>query len=269
MIMDILANSAKIEISFTQWTLLFAPLAIFTILLCGIWTTFVFKPEKVEDSAIRTLNEKLSESGKLKKDEIKTILIILAMLVCWLLGTWIPVLNVTVVAIVGMTLLFFPGIQVITWDEAVKKTNWNLAFTIGSVSVLIGGMTSTGIMDWIVNGLFSGITGWSLPLMFLVIGLIVEVIRAFIPTAPAIAALFGAPLISLAAITGASPVALLMIPAFWACSPMLLWIEPIFLFSYGYGYYKPQDVLKFGIVPSIILIALMSFTPYYVGLLGL
>ncbi len=269
LIMDILANSAKIEISFTQWTLLFAPLAIFTILLCGIWTTFVFKPEKVEDSAIRTLNEKLSESGKLKTDEIKTILIILAMLVCWLLGTWIPVLNVTVVAIVGMTLLFFPGIQVITWDEAVKKTNWNLAFTIGSVSVLIGGMTSTGIMDWIVNGLFSGITGWSLPLMFLVIGLIVEVIRAFIPTAPAIAALFGAPLISLAAITGASPVALLMIPAFWACSPMLLWIEPIFLFSYGYGYYKPQDVLKFGIVPSIILIALMSFTPYYVGLLGL
>ena len=50
---------------------------------------------------------------------------------------------------------------------------------------------------------------------------------------------------------------------------MLLWIEPIYLFSYGYEYYKPQDLLKYGAVPSLAMVALMSFTPYYVGLFGL
>ena len=105
--------------------------------------------------------------------------------------------------------------------------------------------------------------------MFLTIGFVVCVIRAFIPTAPAIVALFGAPLLSVAALTGLSPVPLLMIPAYWACCPMLLWIEPIFLFSFGYGYYKPQDVLKYGSLPSVIMVMLMAFAPLYTNLLGL
>lgn len=268
LIIDLLSTQG-INLTFAQWTMIFAPMALFTILLTGIWATIIFKPETIEESALQTLEDRLRESGKLKKSEIKTIIIILSMLICWFLGTWVSVLNVTVVAVAGMLLLFFPGIQVLTWDETVKKTNWNLVFTIGSVGVLISGMTSTGIMDWIVNGLFSSVANWSLPLMFLVIGAIVCIIRAFIPTAPAIVALFGAPLMSLAAITKATPVALLVLPAFWACTPMLLWIEPIFLFSYGYGYYKPQDVLKYGAVPSAILVVLMAFTPYYVGIFGL
>ena len=101
------------------------------------------------------------------------------------------------------------------------------------------------------------------------IGLVVCVIRAFIPTAPAIVALFGAPLLALTAITGATPTALLAIPAFWACAPMLLWIEPIYLFSYGYEYYTPLDLLKYGSVPSLAMVAIMSFVPYYTGIFGL
>lgn len=268
LIMDLLSTQG-ITLTFTQWTMLFAPLALLTVLICGIWVTIVFKPESIDAAALEVLNSKLAESGKLKAKEKKTIVIIVTMLICWFLGTWISILNVTTVAVAGMTLLFFPGIEAVTWDDVVKKTNWNLVFTIGSVGVLIGGMTGTGIMDWIVGGLFASISSWNPVAMFMVIGLVVCVIRAFIPTAPAIVALFGAPLLSLAAITSATPVALLIIPAFWACAPMLLWIEPIFLFSYGYGYYKPSDVLKYGVVPSLILVVLMSFLPYYTGLFGL
>lgn len=268
LIMDLLAAQG-IYLSFLQWTILFTPLALVTILICGLWVTAIFKPEAIGENAIKTLNDKLRESGRLKTDEKKTIAIISVMLVCWFLGTWISILNVTLVAVAGMTALFFPGIQVVTWDEIAKKTNWNLVFTIGSVGVLIGGLTATGIMDFIVNTLFTNISSWNLIAMFLTIGFVVCVIRAFIPTAPAIAALFGAPLLSMATLTGLSPVPLLMIPAYWACCPMLLWIEPIFLFSYGYGYYKPQDVLKYGSLPSVIMIALMSFVPFYTNLLGL
>jgi di/tricarboxylate transporter len=196
------------------------------------------------------------------------VAVMLILLVCWLLGTWIPVLNVTVVAIIGMAVLFMPGIDILEWKPACQKVNWDLCFTMGAVGVFISALTSTGIMDWLVQNLFSGLNSWNIYVMFFVIGLVVCVIRAFIPTAPAIAALFGAPLLAAAAMTGASPVALLAIPAFWACAPMLLWIEPIFLFSYGYNYYKPLDVLKYGSVPCLILIALMSFLPNYVALFG-
>ncbi|OUO78789.1 hypothetical protein B5F53_08905 [Blautia sp. An249] len=268
LIIDLL-QTVNISMSFMQWCLIFAPLALICILIGAFWLTRLFAPEEITPEAMKSLEQKLAESGTLKTYEKKTILIILAMLICWFLGTWVSVLNVTVVAVVGMALLFFPGIQVLDWDSTVKKINWNLCFTIGSVGVLIGGMTATGIMDWIVEKLFAGITSWNLFAMFFVIGLVVCVLRAFIPTAPAIVALFGAPLLSLTALTGATPTALLAIPAFWACAPMLLWIEPIYLFSYGYNYYTPKDLLKYGTVPSLSMVALMSFLPFYVGLFGL
>ena len=268
LIMDLL-ETAGVQMSFLQWCLVFAPLSLVCIIIGAVWITFLFRPEKVTQEAMEALTQKLRDSGKLKPYEKKTVLVIVLMLVCWFLGTWVTVLNVTVVAVMGMALLFFPGIAVLDWDTTVKRINWNLCFTIGSVGVLIGGMTATGIMDWIVSGLFANITSWNTIAMFFLIGLVVCVIRAFIPTAPAIVALFGAPLLALTAITGATPTALLAIPAFWSCAPMLLWIEPIYLFSYGYEYYKPQDLLKYGAVPSLAMVALMSFTPYYVGLFGL
>ena len=134
---------------------------------------------------------------------------------------------------------------------------------------MIAGLTETGIMGWIVNTLFTGITGWNIFALLLFVGVIVCVIRAFVPTAPAIIALFGVPLLAIAEMTGYSAVALIAIPAYWACTPMLLWFEPIFLFTYGEGYYKPLDVLKYGSLPSIIMIIIMTLLPLYAGLLGL
>ena len=180
----------------------------------------------------------------------------------------IILLAVTGIALVVVE-MFLPGIGVLEWKDTAARINWDLSFTIGSVGVLIGGMSSTGIMAWIVNALLSGMGGMNLMLAFLIMGLVVCVIRAFIPTAPAIVALFGPPLLTLAPILGATPMAMLYLPAMWACAPMLLWIEPIYLFSYGWGYYKPLDVLKFGSVPCLILIIVMAFTPMYCGLFGL
>lgn len=268
LIIDLL-ETVGVEMSFLQWVLVFAPMALVCILIGAFWLTRLFRPEAITQEAMAALQQKLTDSGSLKPHEKKTIAIIVLMLVCWLLGTWVPVLNVTVVAVVGMALLFFPGIAVLDWDSTSKKINWNLCFTIGSVGVLIGGMTATGIMDWIVGNLFANIASWNIIAMFAVIGLVVCVIRAFIPTAPAIVALFGAPLLALTAMSGATPAALLAIPAFWACAPMLLWIEPIYLFSYGYEYYSPLDLIKYGAVPSLAMVALMSLTPYYLQLFGL
>ena len=268
LIMQLLSENTGINISFAQWILLMAPLAIISILMLGIWETIVFKPEKISDEAMHELNAKLEEHGKLTVKEWKTMIIIAAMLIFWILGTWIKAFDTTLVAVCGMVLLFMPGIQVLDWKKTSNRINWNLCFTIGSVGVLVAGLNVTGIMNYIVNQIFSGLTGMNIMLAFIIISFVVCIIRAFIPTAPAIAALFGAPLLALAPVLGVSAVALLFIPAFWACTPTLLWIEPIFLFTYGYGYYKPQDVLKFGSVPTLILIAVMAFLPMYVGMLG-
>ena len=244
LIIGLLESEAGVTVTFLQWVLLFAPIALLAILLASIWLTRIYKPEHVSDEALADLDRRLEEAGSnLTSVEKRTLVIIAIMIVCWLLGTWIPAMNVTIVAVLGMAAMFLPGIGVLEWKDTAARINWDLSFTIGSVGVLIGGMSSTGI--------------------------VVCVIRAFIPTAPAIVALFGPPLLTLAPILGATPMAMLYLPAMWACAPMLLWIEPIYLFSYGWGYYKPLDVLKFGSVPCLILIIVMAFTPMYCGLFGL
>lgn len=263
-----LLEGAGITLSYLQWVMIFAPLALLTIFICAIWSVTIFKPEKIDRAAVETISEKVQQAGAFSSKEKKTVAIILIMLVCWLLGTWVSFLNVTVVAMLGMVVMFLPGIDVLDWNETAKKINWNLVFTLGSVGVIISGLTGTGIMDWIISRAFASAASWQPILMLLIVGFVVCIIRAFIPTAPAIVALFGAPLLSIAAMTGMSPVTLLIIPAFWACCPMLLWFEPIFLFTYGYNYYKPQDVLKYGSIPSVILVIIMAFLPYYTGIMG-
>lgn len=269
LIMQLLKDNAGIQISFAQWILLMAPLAIIAIVIIGIWETIVFRPENISQKALQDLETRLSSHGKLSATEWKTVIIFLAMMICWLMGTWIKTLDVTLVAVCGMALLFFPGINVLSWKETSDRINWNLAFTIGAVGVLVSGLNVTGIMSYIVTVLFSGLANINLFIAFIFISAVICLIRAVIPTAPAIAALFGAPLLALAPVLGVSPVALLFIPAFWSCTPTLLWIEPIFLFTYGYGYYKPSDVLKYGCVPTVILVLMMAFLPNYVGLIGL
>lgn len=266
-VIDMLANIG-ISISFLQWTLIFTPFVLVTVAICGIWVTRIFKPEPISAKATDDLVAQRQNLGGFNSTEKKAIVIIALMIVCWFAGTWISVLNVTVVAIIGMALLFMPGIKVISWQKFSRETNWDIIFTIGSIGVLIAGLTSTGIMDWLITTVFSGTASWNPFLLFLFVGFVVCVIRAFVPTAPAIIALFGVPLLAIAEMTGLSAVALIAIPAYWACTPMLLWFEPIFLFSYGEGYYKPLDVLKYGSVPSVVMILLMTVLPAYVSLFG-
>ena len=258
-----------VNLSFLQWTLIFAPMALITCLVAGLTITAVFKPEKIGAEALAELDRRLQECGKLKSQEKRILAIILVILVLWVLGTWIPALNVTVVAMVGLAVMFLPGVGGLDYDYFVKKTNWNLAFTIGSVGVLIGALTSTGIVDVLVTPLFAPLGGMNPILIMFIVGVIVCFIRAFIPTAPAIAALFAPLLLPLAGMTTLSVTSVMVIPAFWACTPMLLWIEPIFLFTFGYKYYTPGELLKWGWIPSLIMCGILSFTPLYLHLFGL
>ena len=205
----------------------------------------------------------------MKPQEKRILGLILIILVLWILGTWVPAFNYVVVAVIGMAIMFLPGIKGLDYEYFVKKTNWNLAFTIGSVGVLIGALTSTGIVDHLVTPLFAPLANMNPILIMFIVGVIVVIIRAFIPTAPAIAALFAPLLLPLAGITALSVTSVMVLPAFWACTPMLLWIEPIFLFTFGYNYYTPGELLKWGWIPSLIMCVILSFTPFYLQLFGL
>ena len=62
--------------------------------------------------------------------------------------------------------------------------------------------------------------------------------------------------------------ALLMTASFWAATALLLiHTEPIYLISYKEGYFREADLLRVGVVPSLVLSAAATAGIYYLTLM--
>ena len=260
-----------ITVTFAQWCVIGLPLGIFATLLFAWFLPLVFKPESISEESRQALIEQAAALPKLTVKEIKSIAVIVAMIVLWFLGSWVPYFSTTVVALLGMGAMFIPGMDLLTWKEFSDDCNWNLVFVMGSVSILMVGVTATGAMDFIAGKLFSNIGSLPVTIMFIAIAIVICIMRAFIPTTTAVIALFVPLLTSIATITGASLPALLFIPAFWGPAALLLcYTEPIYLITFGEKYYSAGDLLKAGAVPSLILsVVLGVLLPVLVRIAGI
>ncbi len=259
-----------IHMTFAKWCAIGVPFGLFAIILAAIWLPIVFKTEDISEEAQKVILDERAKLGAFTSFEIKAVIVIAAMLVCWFLGSWIPIFTTTTVAVLGMLIMFLPGVDLLTWKSFNAECNWNLVFIMGTASVLMNGVTSTGAMDWIVQKLFANIGNMAPLVMWIVIAIVVCVIRALVPTTTAVIALFAPMLYSISAMTGGNLTAMLMIPAFWGPAAMLLvYTEPIFLITFGEKYYSEGDLLKFGWAPSLVMAILMGLLfPLYIPLLG-
>lgn len=265
-----LAEGYGIHITFAQWSAVGIPTGLLTVLLAALWLPVVFRPEDVPAVSQEHIFAQRARLGPWTGYEKKAVFVIAAMLACWFAGSWIPFLNTTTVAVLGMAVMFLPGVELMDWPTFHAECDWNLVFIMGTASILVSGVSATGAMDWFVSILFAGLDALPPWLMWLAVSLLVCVLRAFIPTTTAVIALFAPMLYSVSLITGANAAALLMIPAFWAPAAMLmLYTEPIFLITFGEGYYSEADLLRFGWLPSLLMAAATAFAfPILMPLLG-
>lgn len=251
---ELLDSMLGIKVSFVQWMVVGVPVGLLCTILAAMVITKIFKPEPLAQEAIEFYEESKKQLPPLTGKEKKTLIIIVTMFVLWILGSWISVLNTAVVAILGIAVMMLPGIDVLTWDEYSGKTDWNTCMVIGAVPVLVQGMIVTGASQWLVDTVFGEIGNWSWIAIALFVGLFACVLRNFIPTGVANFALLSVPIIQLAQSTGTSPTAMIMMIAFWCLVILVLPFDPIYLISYGSGYYKVKDTAKSGIPLSLILV---------------
>lgn len=269
LMMDIMAGYG-IDMTFAAWSAIGIPFGLLAIVLVAVWLPVVFKPENLDESAQDVIREERASVGAWTAQEKKSVVIIAAMLVLWFAGSWIKPLNTTTVAVLGMLVMFLPGINILTWKNFSTECNWDLVFIMGTATIIMSGVTATGAMDWIVNQLFANIGALPVVVMWIVIAVAVCVFRALIPTTTAVIALFAPMLYGIAQMTGANVTAMLMIPAFWGPAAMLLvYTEPIFLITFGERYYTAGDLLKFGWFPSLVMAVIIALAfPVYLPMLG-
>jgi sodium-dependent dicarboxylate transporter 2/3/5 len=259
------------EISFLAWSCVGLPVAFLSTLFIAWWIPKLFKPEAISEKQWRDLVGTVADIGPWTAKDKKFIGILVFLIVAWVSGSFIPAINdMALVAIVGMGLMFLPGINILTGKDLMDNLNPQPLIIISSIMMMAGAVKTTGAGGWLVQTLFAGAAGWSHFTVLLMISLVALLIHTFMPTGSACVALTAPLLLSVAMAAGVSVGITCLLISIWCGITFLLPVETTYMLTYGYGHYKFVDVFKAGIMPTIVMLALsLSIVPLIGSLVGL
>jgi len=257
--MDLLASFGH-PISFAQWTVVGIPVGVAALLIYSFFLVHSLDLKTLDVQSRQKIAAMTEQCGKWSRNDILALGITLLMLLLWLLGSVISFFNTATVAIIGLALMFLPGLDLISWDDLKNECSANVMLMIGFSPVIAASLITTGALSYIVtavfsNQLFSGMNGI---VLFVVLSVLFCVVASFIPSPAATISLLGPLAWSITQLANMNSAAVLMVVAFWAASKMLLlYTEPIFFLTLHAGYYDQRLLLKTGWKPALI-IALMT-----------
>ena len=258
-------------ISFFDWMIVGLPIAIVMTPVLWFFITTVLKPEPITDSCLQGIRDEAAAAKKVEPYEIKALAIIVLLVALWIIGNWVPVFNVTVVAVVGLIVMFLPGMDLLTWKEFQESVPWGIVIMCGTIMTIGGVVQSTGgaafLADLFMN---SGVTNFGVLASMAILMTLVYLLHTICPIGAAILGIFIPIFITLCASFGVSPAVPTISLAIVVAGNVLLPVNPTVMLTYGEGYYTFGDMFKTGIVPAAVLIVLITlWVPFIVGVLGI
>lgn len=262
-------ESAGIRISFIQWMGIGIPVALVSLLAAWKITMAVFKPAEIDPDCIKNYIQTLDIPDKLTFKEKYVGIVISALFILWVLSSWFPVLNITVVGMIGFAFLFIPGVEIFTWKDYCRCVSWTSFFLIGTMMSLGNALSTNGVSTWLVDLLFSSQMNLSAHLIAALIGLITFLLLIPIPIGPALITMLGGPLVSVASVWGVSPALLILPLVICASCCFLLPLDTVPLLTYSTGYYKMMDMPKVSaFIQVVILVCVAIWVPIALRVFG-
>ncbi len=263
-------EDAGTPVTFIEWMAVAIPISLIALVAAWFIISRVFEPAQITEEKAREYIESLQIPNRFDRKEKSVCIILVTMVILWILSSWFPMFNVTIVGTIGFGLLFFPGINVLTWDEYVKHVSWSSYFLIGCMMTFGNALNKSGVSEWLVGGLFSDQMNLPVVLIVLIVCLLVFVLLIPIPIGPALISILGLPFITLAQTWGLSPTVLILPLVLCAANCYLLPLDTVPLLTYATGYYKITDMPKVSIVIQLLIAVLISlWVPVAVGFLHL
>lgn len=245
---SILKNLTGIDITFIQWTIVCFPFAAVMLLICWLVISKVFPAEINEVKGLDKLVEKRQELGPMTIREKKYLAIFALMFVLWITQSFHGMALWTV-AVLGVSLFFLPGIDILSWKETRKEIDYEVPFLIGGTNVVAAALTTTGAANWIAENTIGGISSGSVLLVLLVTAVVGVYGRYIIPSNTAMVAVLTPVVCLMSAQFNLSPTVMAFIICFGAhVTTLLPFSDPVSLATYDHGYWTLGDMLK----PSVI-----------------
>jgi sodium-dependent dicarboxylate transporter 2/3/5 len=253
------------RVPFLAWTAIGIPMVL---LLLPVAYRAVLRASPPELAAVgdgADVARERADLGPLRADEKRVLGIFSVLIVLWIASTWIPAFDLALVALAGAIALFLPGIGFLTWKEANAGIGWDSLIMIGSVTSLGAASVSTGLAKWLVDSALGGLAPLDPVWIIAAVSAFTVVIHFVIPIAPVINSVLIPPIVLLAVASGHNP-ALYAIPvAFTASCAFLLPIDAVSLVTFSRGYYRMLDMLRPGVIVSIVWVIWMTILLMLLG----
>ncbi len=262
-------TGAGYQVSFLEWMVYGVPITLLVLPFCWYVLIKLFKPENLDQSVINSFLDSDEIPQKMDKQEKKVLFIVGTVIVLWILGSWFPILDLTIVALAGMICFFLPGINALEWDEFATEASWNAVIMIGGVISIGEAAQKNELADWFLNLFVDSLVALPLFLLLIVLGIFLVVIKLPIPIGPAIVAISAPPLIGLAELMGI-PVVVLLVPlAFLSGACLLVPLDAVPLITFSQRYYGMGDMFVSGAITSLVWVLIAAvWVPLAARILG-
>jgi len=236
-------TQSNYQFGFMEWSYYGIPMMIVLVFCSFLILTFLFKPE------INKLSIKKSDS-KMTKNQKKVLLIFALTIILWL-TSGIHKINIGIISLVPIFLIY--GFGLLNRDD-FKKVDWPSLILIGGGISLGFAMHASTLDVTMANALGSGITGQSALVIALIIISFGVALTAFASNTAAASVLIPL-MIPLGLATGIDPKTLALLAGIGVSLDFVMPSgTPPTTIAYASGYVRLKDLLKAGILVSIVAI---------------
>jgi sodium-dependent dicarboxylate transporter 2/3/5 len=263
--LDLLEKYSGIRVGFVTWMAYGIPVAMVILPLCWYILVKIFKPENVDQHIVDSFlyNKKIPEKFTVR--EIRVLGIITLMVTLWILSTWVPFLNTTVVAVAGLILFFMPGMEIFSWKQFTDGVSWDTVMMIGGLLSIGAAAIEANLGQWLLDLFLNYLLQLNLVTLLIFMGVFIALLHLPMPIAPAIVAVAAGPLYGLALQMGINPVLLIIPLAIFASCCMLVPLDAVPLITYSHGYYNMKDMFVAGALTTLLWTVLLSIWVPVIG----
>ena len=272
---DLFAKS-NFNIGYLQWALLQFPyLGMFV--LTQVWVRHHFKTGGVEiaggHARVRAMHKEL---GPMSRSEWALAAIFALVALIFMFGRGNPLyelhrLPLGVIGLIGMLILFIPGLFPFTWRQVQTNTMWGTFLLLGGALTMTSAMTKSGLAKWFADGIQGMVSGMSWWMVLLVLMLGTHVIRIGMLSNVAAIAMLAPIVFAMAAPLELHPVALTLLVCDTDTFAYLLPTQiTAAVIAYGTDKFSITDYARVGWLSILIAIAygIVVMAPWY-ALLGI
>ena len=156
--LEFVRKIAKVDVTWTQWFIAFAPVGIVLLLLVPILAYWLYPPEVKSGNEVSDwARSELDKLGSISIKEIVLGALVLLALALWIFGDRIGV-NATTAALVVVCLMLVTNIC--NWQDMLSNRQaWNTLAWFATLVALADGLNRVGFVKWFASSVASHMGG--------------------------------------------------------------------------------------------------------------